>query len=140
MKNVYFSINKINIIIFYLLKKNDCCFYMIYRQLSQEKDKMAREIDLEKEKKKRLSCHNEELQWKLKKSTEVANHLAVTTKRLSKIIMHVVNILCHYCFKFIGQTPQDLAAMREAQNNYQKLCRESSNSENRYYTFSFLIL
>lgn len=60
---------------------------MFYRQLSQEKDKMAREIDLEKEKKKRLSCHNEELQWKLKKSTEVANHLAVTTKRLSKISM-----------------------------------------------------
>lgn len=61
------------------------CFCMyIYRQLSQEKDKMAREIDLEKQKKKRLSCHNEELQWKLKKSTEVANHLAVSTKRLSK--------------------------------------------------------
>jgi len=55
-----------------------------YRQLSQEKDQMAREIDLEKQKKKRLSCHNEELQWKLKKSTEVANHLAVSTKRLSK--------------------------------------------------------
>uniref|UniRef100_A0A2S2NL63 Microtubule-associated tumor suppressor 1 n=1 Tax=Schizaphis graminum TaxID=13262 RepID=A0A2S2NL63_SCHGA len=84
----------------------------IEMQLSQEKDQMAREIDLEKQKKKRLSCHNEELQWKLKKSTEVANHLAVSTKRLS-------------------QTPQDLAAMREAQNNYQKLCsRESSNSEN----------
>jgi len=57
----------------------------IEMQLSQEKDKMAREIDLEKEKKKRLSCHNEELQWKLKKSTEVANHLAVSTKRLSNI-------------------------------------------------------
>lgn len=67
-------------------------FYMIYRQLSQEKDKMAREIDLEKEKKKRLSCHNEELQWKLKKSTEVANHLAVTTKRLSKITMFLIKI------------------------------------------------
>jgi len=35
-------------------------------------------------------------------------------------------------FNSAGQTPQDLAAMREAQNNYQKLCsRESSNSENR---------
>jgi len=59
-------------------------FDTLYRQLSQEKDQMAREIDLEKQKKKRLSCHNEELQWKLKKSTEVANHLAVSTKRLSK--------------------------------------------------------
>lgn len=56
-----------------------------HRQLSREKDKMAREICLEKQKKKRLSCHNEELLWKLKKSTEVANHLAVSTKRLSKI-------------------------------------------------------
>lgn len=46
---------------------------------------MAREICLEKQKKKRLSCHNEELLWKLKKSTEVANHLAVSTKRLSEI-------------------------------------------------------
>lgn len=94
---------------------------------------MAREIDLEKQKKKRLSCHNEELQWKLKKSTEVANHLAVSTKRLSKIseCIHSEPI-CYQGYNFIGQTPQDLAAMREAQNNYQKLCRESSNSENRY--------
>ncbi|XP_050429712.1 uncharacterized protein LOC126838941 [Adelges cooleyi] len=83
----------------------------IEMQLSLERDKMAREIDLEKQKKKRLSCHNEELQWKLKKSTEVANHLAVSTKRLS-------------------QTPQDLAAMKEAQNNFMKLCKGSSNSEN----------
>lgn len=59
--------------------------FYLFRQLSQEKDQMAREIDLEKQKKKRLSCHNEELQWKLKKSTEVANHLAVSTKRLSTI-------------------------------------------------------
>lgn len=43
-------------------------------------------------------------------------------------------------FKFIGQTPQDLAAMKEAQNNYQKLCRESSNSENRYIEIFFLII
>jgi len=75
----------------------------LYRQLSQEKDQMAREIDLEKQKKKRLSCHNEELQWKLKKSTEVANHLAVSTKRLSKSSKLVWTTIClillDNCFK-----------------------------------------
>lgn len=49
---------------------------------------------------------------------------------------HSVILLLIY-FNFQGQTPQDLAAMKEAQNNYQKLCRESSNSENRYYTRQF---
>jgi hypothetical protein len=44
-------------------------------------------------------------------------------------------IIYYIYFNFIGQTPQDLAAMKEAQNNYQKLCRESSNSENRYLLF-----
>lgn len=48
--------------------------------------------------------------------------------------MCIVNI-----YNYVGQTPQDLAAMREAQNNYQKICRESSsNSENRYIHFWYL--
>lgn len=79
-----------NLVNRYILQFRKCIIIIVtvdalYRQLSQEKDQMAREIDLEKQKKKRLSCHNEELQWKLKKSTEVANHLAVSTKRLSKL-------------------------------------------------------
>lgn len=74
----------------------------LYRQLSQEKDQMAREIDLEKQKKKRLSCHNEELQWKLKKSTEVANHLAVSTKRLSKSseLSNQRSVWCYGFYKY----------------------------------------
>lgn len=138
--NIIRTINN-KLIKIYLYNKNINHTYLSYkllffihvcRQLSQEKDKMAREIDLEKQKKKRLSCHNEELQWKLKKSTEVANHLAVSTKRLSMIYKQLKKKKNFTSFDFIGQTPQDLAAMKEAQNNYQKLCRESSNSENRY--------
>lgn len=88
---MYFSFVQPNLTFYLIIIQYNfvIVFLYIFRQLSQEKDKMAREIDLEKQKKKRLSCHNEELQWKLKKSTEVANHLAVSTKRLSNISEYI---------------------------------------------------
>ena len=50
--------------------------FLCYRILSQENRILAESIQQEAKQKKRLSQHNEELQWKLKQNSEVVSALA----------------------------------------------------------------